>query len=389
MENKNRGFKVFLVILAFCLGGATLGLGLGVGYAVAHHFLPEAEATIQEADISEAAITTVRVNPLIVPIDPQEPCFVEIIPDAKAAVVSIHVTAPMGRSMGRGDIPGSGSGFIFAEDADYVFIATNNHVIENTNTIVISLDDKEYIPARIIGYDRASDIAVIAASRSELEAKSAPFTIAEIGNSDTLRMGDSVIAIGNAMGEGLTVTRGIISALSLNIEIPDIRNRLNLDVLQTDAAVNRGNSGGPLINQNGEVIGVVTAKLIGTDIEGMGYALPINNVYYLLMDILETGSVRRTCIGIGHEDISEFRRNLFNLPSTGVLVREIFPNSPAEESGIRRGDLLVQFGSHRITSGADLDAVLETSRPGDEVVLGIYRDGERIEISVVLNSRMP
>jgi serine protease Do len=190
------------------------------------------------------------------------------------------------------------------------------------------------------------------------------------------------------MGEGQTVTRGIISAVSLNIEIPDARNRLSLDVLQTDAAVNRGNSGGPLVNQNGEVRGIATAKLIGSDIVGMGYALPINGVKHLITDILETGSVRRSEMGIDHEDVSEFIQNLFNLPSTGVLVRNVAENSPAEEAGILRGDLIVQFGNRRISGKADLQIALEATRPGDEVVLGIYRDGERIEISIVLSSRM-
>jgi len=387
-NSKNHGGKIFLIILAVCLGGITLGAGLSLGFLVTQHFLPETEIVAQAPEASETTITTVRVNPLVVPIDTNETCFVEIIPEAKAAVVSIHVTAPSGRSAGRSEIPGSGSGFIIAEDAEYVFIATNSHVVENTSTILISLDDVENIPARIVGYDRLSDVAIIAASRVELEETGVPYSIARIGDSDTLRMGDSVIAIGNAMGEGQTVTRGIISALSLNIEIPDMRNRLSLDVLQTDAAVNRGNSGGPLVNQNGEVVGIVTAKLIGTDIEGMGYALPINNVHYILMDILETGSVRRTFLGIDSEDVSEFIRSLFNLPSTGVLVREVLENSPAAEAGILRGDLIVQFGNRRIASITELQSALETVRPGDEVLLGIYREGERIEITVVLGSRM-
>jgi serine protease Do len=389
MENKSgKGGKIFLIILAFFIGGATLGLGLGAGYTVTRHFLPQAEVVDEAVETPEAAITTVRVNPLVVPINPQEPGFVDIIPEAKSAVVSIHVTAPSGRVGGRRDVPGSGSGFIFAEDSEYVFIATNNHVVENTNTILISLDDNENIPARVVGFDRASDVAVIAALRSELEEKDVPFTIARLGDSDILRMGDPVIAIGNAMGEGQTVTQGIISALSLNIEIPDVRNRLNLNVLQTDAAVNRGNSGGPLVNQYGEVIGIVTAKLIGADIEGMGYALPINNVRHLLEDILETGSVRRTYIGFDPEDVSEFWRSLFNLPSTGVLVGDVRENSPAYTAEIQRGDLIVQFGNRRITSTTDWQNALDAARPGDEIILGIYRDGERIDISVVLTSRM-
>jgi serine protease Do len=378
--------KIILTFVAFCAGGIMLGMGLGAGYAITQYMLPEPKISIEQLDSPDTTITTVRINPLVVPINPNEPCFVEIIPDAKASVVSINVTATTGRNTR--EIPASGSGFIFAEDDEYIFIATNNHVIENTSSISISLDDTESVPARVVGYDRASDVAVIAASRADIKETGVRYTVARFGNSDELRMGDSVIAIGNAMGEGQTVTRGIISALSIKIEIPDMRNRLSLDVLQTDAAVNRGNSGGPLVNQNGEVVGIVTAKLIGADIEGMGYALPANNVQGLLTDIMETGSVRRTYIGIHPEDVSEFIRDLFNLPSTGVLVQDVIENSPAEEAGIKRGDLIVQFGTRRISGTTELQASLNSARPGDEVTLGIYRDGERIQISVELSSRM-
>jgi len=380
--------KVFLTIVAICLGGITLGLGLGAGYVITRHFWPmETVAEAPPTIVTDATLTTVRVNPLVVPIDTQEPCFVYVIPTAKSAVVSILVTSPAG-GRGRDDVPGSGSGFIFAEDDDYIFVVTNNHVIENTNTIYISPNDYDTFAARVVGYDRGSDIAIVAASRSELEASGIPYTIATIGDSDILRMGDPVIAIGNAMGEGQTVTRGIISALSLNIEIPDVRHRLNLHVLQTDAAVNRGNSGGPLVNQHGEVIGIVTAKLIGADIEGMGYALPINNVLPLLTDILETGSVRRTFIGVDTNEVSEFLRNLFNLPLTGMIVIEVHENTPAYEAGIRRDDLIVQFDNRRIAGAVDWQLALDSARPGDRITLGIYREGERIEISVVLTSRM-
>jgi serine protease Do len=365
-----------------------LGVGLGLGNAVALHFLPQDEIVAEMPAQDETAITTVRVNPITIPVDPGEPSFVEIIPEAKAAVVSINVTGPTARAFGRGEVPGSGSGFIFAKDDDFIFIATNNHVVENTNTIFVSLDDKENIPAAVVGYDRDSDVAVIAASRAEMEELAAYFSVARLGCSDALRMGDSVIAIGNAMGEGQTVTRGIISALSLNIEIPEGRDRLSLHVLQTDAAVNRGNSGGPLVNQNGEVIGIVTAKLIGADIEGMGYALPINNVLPLLQDIMETGSVRRTWLGIDSENVSEFFRNLFNLPSMGVLVRSVTEDSPAYEARIQQNDLIIAFNDRQISGTQDLQSALYAARPGDTAILQIYRDGTQMEVSVVLGSRM-
>jgi serine protease Do len=380
--------KIILFIVAFCLGGVALGIGLGAGRTAALHFLPQVEIVEVVEVAADTTITTVRVNPLVVPVDPQEPSFVDIIPEAKGAVVSINVTGTSGRMFGRGEVPGSGSGFIFDMDEDYVFIATNNHVVENTTNIYVSLDDNERILATIVGYDRGSDVAVIATLRAEMEEKNIPFTVGRLGDSDTLRMGDSVIAIGNAMGEGQTVTRGIISALSLRIDIPEGRGRLTLDVLQTDAAVNRGNSGGPLVNQHGEVIGIVTAKLIGADIEGMGYALPINDVRPLLEDIAQTGSVRRTWLGIEPEEVSEFLRTLFNLPSTGVLVRNIFADSPAEEAGLQRSDLIIGFGDRNISSMLDLEAALQASRPDDTVTLRVYRDGEQIEISVVLGLRM-
>lgn len=376
--------KFFTIILAVCLGGITLGLGLSTGNSVVSRF---ANNDADNAPAQDANITTVRVNPLVVPLDTQEPCFVEIIPKAKSAVVSINVTAPAVRH-GRSEIPGSGSGFIFAHDDDYVFVATNNHVVENTTTIAISLDDDAQIPARIVGYDRFSDVAVIAALRMDVEA-AGEYSLAILGDSDVLRMGDSVIAIGNAMGEGQTVTRGIISALALNIEVPDGHRRMNLDVLQTDAAVNRGNSGGPLVNASGEVVGIVTAKLHGADIEGMGYALPISDVRHILEDILEVGAVRRTFLGVLHpEEVSEFMRDLFNLPATGILVREVIENSPAEEAGVQRLDLITHINDRRITSMLDFQDALNAARPGEEVTLGIYREGVRMEIRVVLGSRM-
>jgi serine protease Do len=192
------------------------------------------------------------------------------------------------------------------------------------------------------------------------------------------------------MGEGQTVTMGIISAVNLRITVddPGMRQRLTLEVLQTDAAVNRGNSGGPLVNQHGEVIGMVTAKLFGTGIEGMGYVMPINNVRDILLDIQETGSVRQPYMGITHSDISEFWRELFNLEATGVLVSSVISGSPAEEAGIRPRDLIVSYNGEIIAGREDFVNAINASRAGDEITLGIIRDGINIEVKVVLGSLM-
>ena len=378
---KRRGRKFLLVLVLIIVGSATLGLGIGIGNAVAQNFMHE---TAEEPP-ADAQITTVRVNPLTIPINPQDPNIADIIPQVKDAVVSINVLAGANRPFAR-EMPGSGSGFIFYQNDDSVFIATNNHVIENANIITISLDDNENVVAQVVGTDPASDLAVIAVDRAELMEKGVPYTVAVLGDSDIMRMGDTVLAIGNAMGEGQTVTKGIVSALDLTITVgdPNMRTRLTLDVMQTDAAVNRGNSGGPLLNHHGEVIGVVTAKMMGYDIEGMGYAIPINLASSVLQDLKETGSVRRPYVGIFHDEISEFLRSLFNLPYSGVLIRSVIPDSPAEAAGLMVNDIIVYFNGTRTYGQAEFIAELETSRPGDEVEIIVFRDGQRVEINLTL-----
>jgi len=381
---KPKGRKFLLAIVLVAVGATTLGVGLGAGHALARNFAPEPP----EAPAAYSGVTSVRVNPLVVPINPQDPSIADIIPQVKDSVVSINVMADTNRPFQR-TAPGAGSGFIFYQDEEYVYIATNHHVIENAFSITISLDDSENVTAHVVGSYAASDIAVLAVPIGELEGKGVPFTVAVLGDSDAMRMGDTVLAMGNAMGEGQTVTKGIVSALDLTITVsdPNIRDSITLNVMQTDAAVNRGNSGGPLLNHNGEVIGIVTAKLMGSQIEGMGYALPINEAKVILHELKETGTVRQPFIGIQNEEFSEFMRDLFNMPYTGVLVRGIFVDSPAHAAGLLPNDIIIRFNGERITGLTDLSAELANSRPGDEVILDVFRDGDTIQIPVILGVR--
>jgi len=213
-----------------------------------------------------------------------------------------------------------------------------------------------------------------------------PYSIAQLGDSDAMRMGDTVLAIGNAMGEGQTVTKGIVSATGLTITVgdPGMRNRVTLDVMQTDAAVNRGNSGGPLLNHNGEVIGIVTAKMMGSDIEGMGYALPINEASVILFDLKETGAVRQPFMGITHDEISEFLRSLFNLPYSGVIIRSVQPGSPAEEAGIQVDDIIIYFNGVRTYGRTEFVEELNNHRPGDVIAITVFRDGEHVQLTLTL-----
>ncbi|MCL2372349.1 MAG: trypsin-like peptidase domain-containing protein [Defluviitaleaceae bacterium] len=377
---------VGLIVLLVCLGFVTLGAGIGAGYAVTRYFAPQEEVV---QPIQGYGVTTLRQNPEPIPINPQDPSFADVIPLVKPSVVSISVTGFTG--WGRQEAPGSGSGFIFYQDDEFVFIATNNHVIENANRIHVSIDDNESVAARVVGTDFYSDLAVLAVAKEELTEKGVPFVVASFGNSDRMRMGDLVVAIGNSMGEGQIVTMGIISATNMQITIDErgMPAPLTLDVLQTDAAVNRGNSGGPLINANGEIIGIVTAKLMGANIEGMGYAIPSNIAEELLHELMETGTVRMPFIGISHREIDAEMRHMFNLPSQGILILGVGPDTPAGEAGLQVHDLLVKFGEFEISSFDDLRTALQAYRPGDTVIFEIYRQLERMEVEITLGSVMP
>jgi len=378
------GRKILLLLVLVALGGVTLGMGLGVGQYLMENVWQSSDA-IQPQDITDTDVTSVRHNPAVIQINPNDPNIADIIPLIKDSVVSIDVATRVSPRFGGGrDAPGAGSGFIFHADDDYVFIATNNHVIANAHIITISLDDNESVPAEVVGTHVDSDLAVLAASRIALAEKGVAYTIAVLGNSDALRMGDTVVAIGNAMGEGQTVTRGIVSALNLRISIDG--TNLILDVLQTDAAVNPGNSGGPLVDRHGHVIGIVTAKLLGADVEGMGYALPINEARVILFELMETGSIRQSFLGIIPLEITDRESRQFNLPSSGILIMDVFTDTPACIAGLQNSDFIVYFNGRRITSVEDLNVALISNRPGDEVVLGIVRAGESLDITVTLGS---
>ena len=380
MEKRSRKRGVVLVLIAICLGALTLGAGISAGYAIATHFLPNANETVVEVHVE--SITSVRINPLIIPIDPFEADFVEVIAMASYAVVSISI----GVLHEMEEDVGAGSGFIFYVGEEYAFIATNNHVVDGAVRISISLDDIKNVPAFVVDTNSNLDLAVLAVSLELIEEKGVSYSIIDFGDSDLMRIGDTVVAIGNAMGEGQTVTKGIISALDLDIVINEPRSpRLELNVLQTDAAVNRGNSGGPLINRNGEVIGIVTAKQIGSGIEGMGYALPSNNVAEILMEMKSVPVARPVFIGIEFVFLNDFDAGLFNMPSAGILVQRIIEDSPAERAGLLVNDFIVEVDGEAIYS---IEYMLSALSPDQEAVFGVYRHGEMIEVSIVVGSRM-
>jgi serine protease Do len=268
-----------------------------------------------------------------------------------------------------------GSGVIIEKKG---YIVTNNHVIENADEIHVRLSDNEEFEAEIIGRDVKTDIALI-----RILERNRDFPVAHFGNSDTLRVGEWVIAVGNPYGLSHTVTAGIISAKGRVIGGPYD------DFIQTDASINPGNSGGPLININGEVIGINTAifsNLQGNRFaQGIGFAIPINIVKDVVNDLHLYGKVRRGWVGIVIQEVTPEIAASFNLPNdNGALVTNIIPDGPADKAGVTRGDVILRFNEIEIINSIDLPRIAAEREPGTSATLLLNRDGEEISIQLIL-----
>ncbi|GAK49243.1 protease Do [Candidatus Moduliflexus flocculans] len=266
---------------------------------------------------------------------------------------------------------GLGSGFITSADG---YILTNNHVVENADKITVTLADKREFKAEVVGTDPKSDVAVI-----KIQADNLP--VAKLGDSETLEVGDWVIAIGTPFGLSQTVTAGIISAEGRsNIGINDYE-----DFIQTDAAINPGNSGGPLVNINGEVIGINTAIFSRSGgYQGIGFAIPINMAKSVQESLIKNGKVIRGWLGVMIQQVTPEMVKQFDLPegTTGTLVGDVLKGGPAQEYGIQRGDVIVEFDGKPIDSPTTLKNIVAVTEIGKKVDVVLYRNGKKQTIQV-------
>jgi serine protease Do len=265
-----------------------------------------------------------------------------------------------------------GSGVVVSPDG---YILTNNHVVEGANDIEVSFGDESQIPARIIGTDARTDVAVVKLDRNKLT----PMILAD---SSAVEVGDVVLAVGNPFGIGRTVTMGIVSATSrgnLGIETEE-------DFIQTDAAINPGNSGGALVNTRGELIGISTAILSPTGGNlGIGFAVPSNKARFVMEQIAKSGKVRRGYLGVTIQNLTpELAKRLGITNDHGALIRDVESGSPAERAGLRPGNVVVEINGKPVTDGRDLQRALSEASPGSAVTLTIIRDGRQNHISVTL-----
>jgi Do/DeqQ family serine protease len=271
---------------------------------------------------------------------------------------------------------GSGSGVILTTDG---YIVTNNHVIEKANEIQVTLYDKRTFPARLIGTDPATDIAVL-----KIDADDFPFI--PFGNSDSLRLGEWVLAIGNPYIFNSTITAGIVSAKGRQMMSPDGRSYKIESFIQTDAAVNPGNSGGALVNTRGELVGINTAIASPTgSFAGYAFAVPTTIVQKVVEDIIQYGSVQRVMLGIVMQDVNDAIAKKLNLKSLdGVLVVGVSPNGVAGKEGIKEGDVITHINGMAISNGSALQEQITRYRPGQQIEIIVERDDKQRYFNIVL-----
>lgn len=267
---------------------------------------------------------------------------------------------------------GSGSGIIVGQDANNLYIATNNHVVENAKTVSVKFNDESVASATVKGTDSASDLAVVSVATDDLEKESlAKLKVATIGDSDKVKVGNQAIAIGNALGYGTSVTVGYISAKDREVAAEDVTMKL----IQTDAAINPGNSGGALVDSSGAVIGINSAKYADEQVEGMGFAIPISTAVPIINDIIQSEVVseeEQGYLGIRGNDVDSEYSEYYNVP-LGFYVGEVSENSPAEEAGMLTGDIIVKFDGRDITSSEGLYEKLKTKKAGEKVEIVVER----------------
>lgn len=341
-----------------------------------------AQAETPEADTSSALAAQPAEDPPSVEIEsspaaPATPAsedgadgalsLQEIYKKCIGSVVSITASAQSGKS--------SGTGIVLSADG---YLITNHHVIENAQVIAAQTSDDRQFQASIIGSDEASDLAVLKVDATDLQP-------AEFGDSGKLAVGDRVVAIGDPLGAQLrgTMTSGIVSAINRDLEVND----RTMTLIQTDAALNNGNSGGPLINCYGQVIGINTMKLrsyYSTTAEGLGFAIPMAVAKPILEELMENGYVAgRPAIGISYDTLPLAFRIYYNLPE-GVYISAVYDGSDAQAKGVAAGDIITAVNGTRVTSIDELNRVKNQFTAGDSITLTLYNGGSYRDVAVIL-----
>ena len=364
----------------------TIGLIIGLGaYWAGSRWGPRMASRVSAVPASDAALSGSGLGPI-------ESENVRIYKLASPAVANI-VTRTVEYDFFLNPVPveGAGSGFLIDTDGH---ILTNYHVVQGAQTIEVTLGDQSRYKAKLIGADTRNDIALI-----QIDAKGKKITPLQLGDSRALQVGQRVLAIGNPFGFSGTLTTGIVSSLGRTVQTSD--TTFIDEAIQTDAAINRGNSGGPLLDSHGDVIGINSAIYAPTGTTaGIGFAIPINTAKRVAEDLIKTGHVRRASLGLEGRALWPGLADALNLPvQQGILIERVIPGGPAAQAGIRGGtrsvlaglqeiriggDVLVAVDGKAIATQVDLNLLLNRDEPGNSVTLTIVRDGKKMNVPVKL-----
>lgn len=384
-KKSNVGLCVGLVLVAVIIIG---GLSFGTRYLVQQKnkdkiniSTASEEKTDTKIKSESKDVTETKVN--------NGSTVADIVDNVMPSIVSIACTVSQeysffGRSYSE-DAEGSGSGIIIGQNDKQVYIATNNHVIDGANTVIITFNDEEDVEAEIKGTDSSNDLAVVAVDISDMkESTKKAIKVASLGKSENCKVGEMAVAIGNALGYGQSVTVGVISALNREISSEDY----TMSLIQTDAAINPGNSGGALLNSKGEVIGINSVKYVSEDTEGMGYAIPITEAIEILNDLMnyeEIPEKEKAYLGIIGYDIDKTFSQRSNIPE-GVYIQEISKDAPATKSGLKVGDVIVKFDGKKVATMENLQNIMKNKKGGDKVEVVVMRatDGQYKEKAITV-----
>lgn len=380
-KKKRRMLWVMILALCFSIFGSAIGAG---GVLLAQHYMDQEQDEVITPELEEnisRILQGQRENSVIEIVDIDTSTLM-----TTAEVYAANVNSTVGITTSvttnfwgfQSTSAASGSGFIISDDG---YILTNFHVIEDSNSITVSLFNGKNYDAELIGYDESNDIAVL-----KVEADGLVPVV--LGDSDNLNVGDSVVAIGNPLGElTFTLTSGAISAKDREVTLS---SSVTMDLLQTDCAINSGNSGGALFNLYGEVIGVTNAKYSSSSsseasIDNIGFAIPINSIRSIVESIIEKGYISKPYVGISVLDISEETQQ-YGIPA-GVAVQAVTEDAPAAQAGLKKGDIITAVNGAVMTSNELVDFVGNSS-VGDVIALTVYRQGETLEISVTVGEQI-
>ena len=359
MKN-NKIVSVILIILAFCIGAGGM-------YALVN-FGPKSVQTIINKSEKEVTITDAGIAD-----------SVEKLYDAVVVVGSYK----------NGVLASSGTGFVYEEDEKSAYILTNSHVVDGANSVKVKFTNEKVENVELVGNDSFSDIAVLKIDKDKI------LKVASIGSVEKLRVGDTVFAIGAPIDDAYswTVTRGILSGKDRLVDISGQSNssaEYVMNVLQTDASINSGNSGGPLANANGEVIGITNMKLVSEGVEGIGFAIPIQDAVNYAKQLRENGKVVRPFLGVSMVDTSDaYKLNMYGITIKdnvqGAVIIQAQDNTPASKAGLQSGDVITKIEDYNITSVSKLKCYLYKYNPGDKIKLTYNRNGKTQTVTVELS----